>query len=124
MELRQGGALNVSEMADGNDHGIVRIEILCIKLLARILYFGTAFVTILLLYFLKFVFHHFLAKFWIVEYLLQVSYEFLKFVVLVVKLVHLKACELAEAHVYNSSCLYLIEVETVHQTVNSLLWGL
>ena len=66
-ELCKSRSLNITKVADGNNHRIIWIEVLCIKLLARILDFGATLVTILLLHLQQFVLHHLFAKLGVVE---------------------------------------------------------
>ena len=53
--------------------------------------------------------------------MLQISDEFLKFLIFSVQLVHLQTCELTQTHIHDSPCLHLVEVETLHKVLNSLL---
>ena len=66
-ELCKSRSLNITKVADGDNHRIIWIEVLCIKLLAGILDFGATLVTILLLHLKQFVLHYLFAKLGIVE---------------------------------------------------------
>ena len=119
-ELAQRSALDVAQMADGDNHWVVGIKVLCVELLARVAYLSAALVAIFLLHFLQLVLHHLLAELGVGENLLQVSYELLQVVVLLVQLLHAQTSELAQTHVDDSLCLHLVEVETLHEVLHSL----
>ena len=120
-EFRQGGALDVAQVADGYHHGVVRVEVFGVELLARVLYLRAARVAILLLDLLQLVLHHLLAQFGVVEYGLQVCDELFQLVVFLVQLVHLQARQLAQAHVDDGACLNVVEAETLHEVGYGLL---
>ena len=40
------------------------------------------------------------------------------------QLIHLQSSELTQAHIHNSPCLNIIEIEALHQVLDSLLWSL
>ena len=66
-ELTERCSLDVSQMTHGDNHRVVGIEVFRIKFLRGIFDDSPSFVTIFLLHFHQFVFHHFLAKFRVVE---------------------------------------------------------
>ena len=123
-ELRQCGALDISQMAYGYDHRVVGVEVFGVELFARILYLRAAHIAVLLLDLLQLFLHHLLAQLRVVEYCLQVGYQLLQFLKLLVQLVHLQTGQLAQTHVYDGASLNLVEVETLHEVVHGLLRSL
>ena len=81
-------------MADGDHNGVVRIEVLCIKLMLEGLYLCAALVAVLLLHLKQLVLHHLLAKFGIVKDGLEVSDETLQLLKLGMELVHTQSGKL------------------------------
>ncbi len=81
-------------MTDSDDHRVVGIEVLGIKLLGGVFDLCAPLVAILGFHLQQFVFHHLLAEFRIVEDRLQVSDEFLQFIIFCMELVHTEVCEL------------------------------
>ena len=110
-EFAERRALDVTQMADGDYHGVVGIEIFGVELLAGIFYLGAPFVAVFLLHLLQFVLHHLLAQFGVVKDLLQVCNLPFQFVVFGVQLFQTETCELAEPHVHDSLRLQFVEVE-------------
>ena len=86
--------------------------------------FCTTFVAILILNLVKLVLHHLLAKLWVVEDRLQVSYLTLKFLVLGMQLIHTQTSKLSQAHVYNSLRLDFVELESFLQVALCVAWCL
>ena len=114
-ELLQRRTLDITEMTDRDDHRIVRIEVLGIELMLVGDDLCAALVTIFLLHLKEVVLHHFLAKFGIVENLLQISDALLQLVVFSMEVIETKLRELRQTHVYDSLRLKLIQVETFLQ---------
>ena len=123
-ELAQGGTLHIAHVTDGDDHGVIGIEVFGIELLAGVLDLRAALVAVFLLHLEQFVLHHLLAEFGVVENLLQIVDELHQLVILVVQLVHLQTRELAQTHVDDGAGLDFIEVEALHEVLDGLLGGL
>lgn len=101
-ELLQGRALDVAEMAYGDDHGVVGIEVFGIELMLVGDNLRATLIAVFLFHFLQIVFHHFLAEFGVIEDLLQIFDLLLQFVKLLVQLVGAQFGELCQTHVDNS----------------------
>ena len=111
MELREGRALDVAHVRNGDDHGVVRIEVFGVELMVEGNDFRLALVAIFLLHLLQFLLHHLLAALGVVENLLQVGNQLHQVVVFLVQLVYTQAGELAQAHVDDGLRLRLVQVE-------------
>ncbi len=115
VELVELGALDVTHVRNGDDHGVVGIEVLGIELMVEGNDFRTALVAILLLDLLQFLLHDLLAALGIVQYLLQVGNKLHQVIVLLVQLVYAQARQLREAHVNDGLRLQLVQFEALLQ---------
>ena len=107
-------------MAHGDDYRVVGIEVLWIELVVVGLDHGAACVTILLFHLVEFVLHHLLAKFRVIENLVQIVDGLHQLVKLVVQLLQAQACELAQTHIHNRLALQFIQLETLLQVALSI----
>ena len=107
-------------MTDCDNHRIVWIEVLWIKLVIVWLDHSTTCIAILLLHLIEFILHHLLAKFWIVQDLVQVVDGLHQLIELVMQLLQTQACQLAEAHVNDSLTLQFVEFKTLLQVALSI----
>ena len=81
---------------------------------------STTCIAILLLHLIEFILHHLLAKFWIVQDLVQVVDGLHQLIELVMQLLQTQACQLAEAHINDSLTLQFVEFETLLQVALSI----
>ena len=84
LEIGKRRTLDITEVADGNDDRVVRIEIFCIELVFVGNDLRTTFIAVLLLHLLQFCLHHFPATLRIVEDFLQILdglHQLVKFLV-------------------------------------------
>ena len=102
VELAERRALDVSHVGDGDDNGIVGIEVLGIELVVEGDDLRATLVAVLLLHLEQIVLHHLLAALGVVEDLLQVCDELHEVVVLLVELIDTQTCELGETHIDDS----------------------
>ena len=102
VELAEWRALDVSHVGDGDDNGIVGIEVLGIELVVEGDDLRATLVAVLLLHLEQIVLHHLLAALGVVEDLLQVCDELHEVVVLLVELIDTQTCELSETHIDDS----------------------
>ena len=107
-------------MTDCDNHRIVWIEVLWIKLVIVWLDHSTTCIAILLLHLIEFILHHLLAKFRIVQDLVQVVDGLHQLIELVMQLLQTQACQLAEAHINDSLTLQFVEFETLLQVALSI----
>ena len=124
-ELCERSTLDISEVRDSHNTCIVSIEVFRIEVLATTwVDHCLTFVAVFLLHFNQFVLHHLLAKFRIVENLLEVFDEFQQIVILSMQFLLLQTGQLTESHIDNILSLSLIEAEAFHQSCLSLLRSL
>ena len=115
VKLGERRALDVAQMANGDNHGVVGIEVFCIEFVFVGDDFGAPFVTKLLLHFLQFGLHHTLTLFGIVQNKLQSGNKFFQFLIFCVQLFDTQARELRQTHVYDGFTLQFIKLETFLQ---------
>ena len=123
-EFRQWSTLDITQVTHGDDHWVVRIEILWVKLVVVWLDHGAARVTILLLHLVELVLHHLLAKLWVVENLIQVVDGLHQLVELVVQLFQAQAGQLAQSHIHDGLTLQFIQLESLLQVALGIGWSL
>ena len=102
MEIAGRSALDVTHVRDGDDNGIVGIEVLGIELVVEWDNLGTTLVAILLLNLEQILLHNLLTTLWVVKNLLQLGDELLQVVELLMQLVYTQTCELSQTHVDDS----------------------
>ena len=93
-ELRQSGTLDISKVANCDNHWVVWIEVLWVELMVVRLNHGTTVVTIFLLHLIEFILHHLLAKLRVVQYLIQVVDGLHQLVKFIVQLLQTQTCQL------------------------------
>ena len=123
-EFAQRSALDVAQVADGDDHGVVGVEVFGVELMLVGDDLGASLIVELLLHFQKLFLHHFFARLGIVKNGLQfldVPHQLVK---LGMQLLQTKTRELREAHVDNGLALEVVEVEALLQVGLSLSRGL
>ena len=99
VELVQMGTLDVTHVRNGNNHWIVGIEVLGIKLVIEGNNLGTTLVAILLLHLLQLVLHHLLATLGVIQDFLQVGYQLHEVIVLLMQLIDTQTGQLAQTHI-------------------------
>ena len=114
-ELAERRALDVTHVRNGNNHGVVGIEILGIKLVVKGDNLRLALVAVLLLHFEQIVFHHLLATLRVVQNLFQVSNQLLQVVIFLMQLVDAQARQLRQTHIDDGLRLSLVQVEAFFQ---------
>ena len=119
--LLERGALDITEVGDGDDHGIVAVEVLGVHLLAGIFNLGTALVAELLLDLNEFLLDDLAALGGIVEDSLQVLDGLAHLGQLVVQFLLLQAGELAQTHLDDGTGLHLGEAEALTQALDGVL---
>ena len=114
-EFGQWGTLNIAQMAYRNNHRIIWIEILWIKLVVIRLDHGTTIITVFLLHLVELIFHHLLAKLRIVQDLVQIVDGLHQLIKLIVQLFQTESCQLRQTHVNDGLALKFIKLETLLQ---------
>ena len=109
------GTLDVSEMGNGDDHIIVRIEVLRIEFLGRESYFGSPCVPELGLHLHRLLLDYLHLLVVASENLFAVGNEFHELVELILEFLPFKSGELAEPHFHDGRSLDLREVKSGHE---------
>ena len=94
-EFAQRGALDISEMRDGDNHIIVCIEVLGIEIAGGVVDVCAALVTVFFFDFLEVGYHHSTTFVFVIKDELQLGCIFAKRISFVFQLVLLKGCEVA-----------------------------
>ena len=123
-EFAQRRALDISEVGDGDDHGIVGIEILGVEVAGEGIDLGAAFVAVFVADFGEFLFHHAVQSLFVVENLVVESDHLHQLVVFCAEFLHFQTGELAESHLDNRPGLELVEFETLGESLSCLVGGL
>ena len=120
-EFGQRCALDVAEVADGDHHFVVRIEVFGVEIRKVGQDFGLALVAIGLFHLQQFVLNHLLAEFGIRQNLIEVGNALFEFVVLAAEFLLLQTGELRQTHLDDGLGLHLVEREALHQALLRLL---
>ena len=120
-EFGQRGALDVAEVADGDHHFVVGIEVLGVEVREIGQDFRFAFVAIGGFDLEQLVFDHLFAKFGIREDLIEIGNALFEFVIFGMEFLLLQAGELRQTHINNGLGLDFVEGKALHQALLRLL---
>ena len=116
--------LDISEMRDSDHHILVSIEVLRIELLCRKSDFRPAGIAVFLLHLESLVLDDLHLHALVRKHILAVADELHELVILVLELLPLESCELAETHLDDCSSLHIGEAECSHELVLRLFHAL